>query len=174
MDEVATRSQLLEAMVTDLGFDRTSWITDGVRVAEEWTWQDNSNVLVGYRATSGITVTVRRLDVVGALLQGAVGSCGATIRSLTWQVDDDNPVHEQLMADAARNARSRASAYAGALGLQLGAVELISETPIGSDPPRGEMVMTRAMKAESDTISVNEGAVELRADVHVRFGLVPG
>jgi len=173
MNEIATRSQLLEALVGELGFDRTAWITDGVRVAEEWQWQHDSNVLVGYRATSGITVTVRTLDLVGPLLQRAVTTCGATIRSLQWHVDDDNPVRIELLGDAARDARTRAGAYAMALGLQVGNVEVISESPIDVGRPPTEMMAARAMKAESDAMAVNEGAVEVRAEVHVRFGLTP-
>jgi uncharacterized protein YggE len=174
INEIATRSQLLEALVGELGFDRTAWITDGVQVAEEWQWQNDSNVLVGYRATSGITVTVRQLPLVGPLLQRAVTSCGATIRSLLWHVDDDNPVRIELMGDAARDARARAGAYAVALGMQVGNVELISESPIDAGRPPVEAMMARSMKAESDAMSVNEGVVEVRAEVHVRFGLTAG
>jgi hypothetical protein len=174
INEIATRSQLLEALVGELGFDRTAWVTDGVRVAEEWQWQNDSNVLVGYRATSGITVTVRQLQLVGPLLQRAVTSCAATIRSLLWHVDDDNPVRIELMGDAARDARDRAGAYAAALGMQVGNVELISESPIDAGRPPVEMMMARSTKAESDSMSVNEGVVEVRAEVHVRFALTAG
>ena len=47
-------------MLERLGIQRSDWVTDGVSVAEEYEWRKDTNVLVGHRATTGVTVTVRR------------------------------------------------------------------------------------------------------------------
>ena len=77
-------------------------------------------------------MTLRDPDRIAPLLREAVGTAQGQVRGITWQVDADNPAHHELLGEAARDARRRAEAYVGALGLSLGAVELISEAPIAS------------------------------------------
>lgn len=179
LDGVAERVDRLGAVLDALGLPPADRTTDAVAVGEEREWRDNANVLIGHRATSGITVTVRDLDIVGRLLRAAVGDAAAEVRQLQWQVDAEHPVRLELLGDAARDARRRATAYAEALGLRLGAVELISERPIVPAPPdRPGPVALRATKemaadGDGDDLGVEAGRIELRAQVDVRFGLLP-
>ena len=182
LDDVARRSLKLEELLARLGFSPQEWVTEGVQVAEEWQWRNDSNVLVGYRATSGIATTVRAFEIVGALIRDAVRDCGANVRDLSWRVDPDNPTRSDLLGLAARDARRRAEAYTSALGLRLGEVELIDEGPIGSGAsPQAtsshpEMMAMRAAKSADagGAISVSGGLIELAAEVHVRFAILPG
>lgn len=175
LDEVARRSNVLAEVLAGLGIERTDWVTEVAQVAEEWQWQREQNVLVGHRAQAGVAVTVRALDSVGPLLREAVTAASASVRSLAWEVDAANPVRRALLGEAARDARSRAEAYATALGLRLGEVELVSEAPLAPEPPVGPMPRMMAAKAETTAdVAVSEGLVELEAEVHVRFGLLAG
>ena len=182
LDDVARRSLKLEELLVRLGFSPQEWVTEGVQVAEEWQWRNDSNVLVGYRATSGIATTVRAFDVVGDLIRDAVRDCGANVRDLSWRVDPDNPTRSELLGLAAHDARHRAEAYVTALGLRLGEVELIDERPIGSgaspraDGSQPEMMAMRAAKSADagGAMSVSGGLIELVAEVHVRFAILPG
>ena len=82
------------------------------------------------------------------------------------------PVGDAL-AEAARDARRRATAYAEALGLRLGEVELISETPIAAEPPAGMVRMAMdAAPMGAPPVEVSGGQIELSADVYVRFSLL--
>jgi len=176
LDQVARRAALLEEMLSDHGLDRPDWVTEGVQVSEEWQWKNDTNVLVGHRARTAVSVTVRTLDLVGTLIRDGVTTCGANVRGLDWRVDADNPARAALLGEAARDARSRAMAYAEALGLRLGEVELVSETPIAGGPGPQPVPMAMAMesfraaKAGDEGMSVSGGVVELHSEVHVRFG----
>jgi uncharacterized protein YggE len=176
LDQVSARSEVLEGVLAALGIDRLDWVTDGVSVAEEYEWRKDTNVLVGHRATTGVTVTLRDPDRIAPLLRDAVGTAKGQVRGITWQVDADNPAHHELLGEAALDARRRADAYVGALGLSLGAVELISEAPITTGPtPSNDIApMARAMKASAPTaeMSVSGGQIELAAEVHVRFAVL--
>lgn len=176
LDQVSARSEVLEGVLDRLAVDRTDWVTDGVSVAEEYEWRKDANVLVGHRASTGVTVTLRDPAGIAPLLREAVGTAQGQVRGITWQVDADNPAHHELLGEAARDARRRAEAYVGALGLTLGAVELISEAPISVGPaPMGDvMPMARAMKATTPApdLSVSGGQIQLTADVHVRFAVL--
>jgi uncharacterized protein YggE len=176
LDEVSRRSRQLESVLVGHGFSADDWVTEGIQVAEEWQWRNDSNVLVGYRAGTASAVTVRALDRLGVLIRDAVSECGAGVRDLSWRVDADNPTRSELLGAAARDARRRAQAYTEALGLRLGAVEQIDEQPIATGPvPHAEMMATRMAKsAGADaSVAVSGGTVELTAEVFVRFAILP-
>lgn len=178
LDQVSARSVTLRERLTELGFGDDDWVTDGLTVAEEWEYRRDQNTLVGHRASTAVTVTVEQLDRLAPLVRLAVGDAGGQVRDLRWEVDRDHPVRHELLGRAARDARRRAEAYTDALGLRLGAVELISEAPIGTAPapgPLGDaMPMARAMKASAaPEMAVSGGQIELSAEVHVRFAILP-
>lgn len=174
LDGAAAASQRLVAVLEQHGVQRTDWATDGVRVGEEYQWRDNQQVMVGFRASTGVTITVRGADQVGALVRDAVGDAGAAVRNLVWKVDRDNPARRRLLADAAADARVRATAYAEALGLRLGGVDLISETPIHAEPATAGMpvLAMSAPKMDGEEMAISGGLVELSAEVNVRFALL--
>jgi len=174
---VAERSQTLVAMLTSHGIGRTEWATEGVHVGEEHEWKNQRHVLVGYRASTAVSVTVRDVEKVGVLINEGVTGAKASVRHLEWMVDRDNPMHTTLMTAAARDAKARAFAYAEALGLRLGDVELISETPISAGPPPGPqyamaMAMDESMVSGPPEVAVSGGLIELTSRVHVRFSLI--
>jgi uncharacterized protein len=180
LDQVSDRSVTLSERLAELGFGTSDWVTDGVTVAEEWEYRRDQNTLVGHRATTAITVTIDQVDRLAPLLRLAVGDAGATVRNLVWEVDSDHPVRHELLGRAAIDARRRADAYVSALGMRLGAVELVSEMPIGAGPgpaPAGDaMLFGRAMKSSAGAmggeLAVSSGQIELSAQVHVRFAII--
>lgn len=178
IDVVAERSNELSGVLSALGLQRQDWITEGVNVAEEFEWRKDTQVSVGYRATTGVAVTMRNLDKVGGLLRDAVGSCHATVRNLVWRVDKDNPAHHELLADAALDARRRAEAYTAALGIGLGTVEVISEEPLREGGSRSDDLFATAslrlhkVADAGPAMDVSGGLVELSASVYIRFGTV--
>ncbi len=170
LDEVSSRSQRLEQILVELGFTSDDWATDGVQIAEEYQWKKESNVLVGHRATTALTVTIRTTELVSTVIRDGVTNAGASVRSLVWQVDADNPVRAALLGAAALDARVRAAAYVKALDLHLGDVELISEAPIDAEPsPQPRMMMAAKMADGGGELSISGGRVELSAEVSVRF-----
>lgn len=172
LDVVAERSVQLAALLARLGLQRSDWVTSGVGVAEEFEWRKDTQVSVGYRATTGVAATLRDFDLLGSLMREAVGECRATIRNLAWQVDPDHPQRRELLADAATDARGRAEAYATALGLTLGNAELVSDLPIaaGDGPPPMREMAKFTSNADSAGMEVSGGLIELTAEVYVRFG----
>jgi uncharacterized protein YggE len=174
LDQVAAGMAQLEEMLAGHGFQRSDWATDGVQVAEEYQWKNDSNVLVGHRATTTLTVTIRRTELVGTVIRDGVTGAGASVRGLVWRVDADNPARRELLGAAAADAKVRALAYVEALDLRLGEVELISEVPIAPEPgPRPEMMMARSKaSADSGGMEVSGGLVELQAEVLIRFAIL--
>src|SRR5690349_19471403 len=112
MDTVARRTDDLQRLLGELGFEPSDWSTQGVSLGEEWQWKNDANELVGHRATTGISVTVVDFDRLSPLIQRAVDEAGAQIRSLQWEVSAGHPARRALLGNAASDAISRADAYA--------------------------------------------------------------
>lgn len=173
--EVAIQSQRLEQVLVDAGFAPADWSTQGVTLAEEWEWKNDTNTRVGFRATSGVTVGIVDLARITPLLQASVDDAAAQVRDLRWSVSDHHPARSALLGAAAVDAVHRADAYADALGLQRGAVEEVSDLPIASTPgPQPMAVMSRSKAADNaPALSVSGGQITLHASVHVRFTTLP-
>ena len=179
LDQVATKSTQLAGILDATGIRAEDRTTDGGGVAEEWEWRKDTNTLVGYRASTSVSVVLTDMSLIAPLLREAVGTSSAQVRRLTWHVDADNPAHHELLGEAARDARRRATAYVEALGMSLGNVELISEAPISVGGPGGDFVAESApmmMKARGGAaeVAVHPGQIELSSEVHVRFAVLPG
>lgn len=174
LDRVAEQSQRLDALLTQHGIAAVDRTTDGITVGERRQWRNNEEVMVGFEASTRTTVTVRTIAAVGALVRDSVADAGAAVAGLDWRIDDDNPARRDVLGAAARDARARAGAYAEALGLRLGEVDLVSEAPIVPDQPRPMMAMADAARVGgAPELAVDGGVVELTATVHVRFALLP-
>lgn len=178
LDQVSDRSAVLARLLGELGVAEADWVTDGVSVAEEWEFRRDTRTLVGHRASTGVSVTVREMAQIAPLLRRAVGEAGGQVRGISWHVDADHPAHRELLGRAAADARQRATAYVEALGLGLGAVELISEAPIDPTPTGGaeaggpSRMMMKAAAAPMADVAVSGGQIELVAEVHVRFAIL--
>ena len=116
----------------------------------------------GYSVRNTVTVRVRALDKIGAIVDTAVASGANPVQGLTVAV-----------ADAARRrdeARAGAVQDAAAAGVTLGPVRSIAEQTGGYSGPRPMMKM---MAAEAAPMPVETGEVELSVDVTVVFTLLP-
>lgn len=174
--DVAARSQQLVAMLEQRGIGRADWATEGVHVGEDYEWKNNQHVMVGFRASTAVTVTLRDIEHVGAVIREGVDAAAASVRSLTWAIDRSNPAQHALLAEAAIDARRRATAYTEALGLRLGEVEVISEVPLrpGEDltPKLDARVAMSDAVGGAPEVQVSGGLIELTAEVHVRFAVL--
>jgi uncharacterized protein YggE len=110
----------------------------------------DANTRVGFRATTGITVKIVDFDRIAPLLQRAVDDADAEIRNLQWVVSENHPARHTPLGAAAIDATHRADAYAEALSLQRGPVEVVSDLPMVASPSaRPEMAMMRSKSADT-------------------------
>ncbi len=86
-----------------------------------------------------------------------------------WHVAAENPGHLEACAEAARDARRRAGAYAEALGLRLGAVRSIKDSIATTwEQPRGMLAAAGRSTAEGVGIDAN---LELSATVTITYDI---
>lgn len=169
----ATRSQqVLDALRAKLGpgdrAESASNRVEPVRVYEE----GKPPRITGYAAEHGIRVVTARLQELGALLDAVTAAADVAIESVGFEIADPGPPQANALRQAARDARTRASAIAEGLGLGLGPVRIAREVGASTPSPPGEMRM-RAAASDAATPVV---APQLRVtgEVEVTFELVGG
>lgn len=84
--------------------------------------------IVGYEVSNSIEAKVRNLDMVGAILDGAVSAGANEISGPNFTVDDPNKAKAEARTLALNQAKAKAVALAGALGVYLIKISGFSES----------------------------------------------
>jgi uncharacterized protein len=153
--------------------DRT--ITTSLVVHPRTRWRKGESVRTGWRASRTSVVEVIDFAVLGDML-AELAAAGGAVDGPTWQLDPTNPVHGRVRGLAAADARTRADAYAAALGLRVTGVAWVAEPGLrqasdtaGFMPMAVGMAMTRGAAVEQDVIDVTPDEVTVTAEVDVAF-----
>jgi uncharacterized protein YggE len=173
LDEVARRTELLQGVLDTSGVEPGARSTSGVSLTEVWDYEREERVFRGYRAATTIDVRITELTVLGTVISESTRDAQARPHGPVWQVDPTNPARTEACRLAAEDARRKAEAYAGALGLSLGAVLAVREPrggPPDHEPPIFRAVAAQAMASGPD-VPVETGDAEVQAAVHVVFEL---
>jgi hypothetical protein len=123
--------------------------------------------LVGYSLTNTVAVTVRQLDRVGDVIDGALTSGATNLDSLAFRVADPGPAQRRARELAIADARARAETLARAADVEIGEVVGISEA--GAQPPVEPYPQMRAMAAKDAATPVEAGMNEIAVAVTVTF-----
>ena len=168
----ARSQQVLDALRAKLGpGDRAESASN--RVEPVTVYEDGKPPrITGYAATHGLRAITTRTADVGPLLDAVTAAADVSIESVRFELADPGPAQANALRQAARDARTRASAIAEGLGLGLGPVRIARE--VGSSPPApmGEMRL-RTAAADAAT-PVVPPQLHVSGEVEVTFELAGG
>ena len=126
--------------------------------------------MTGYTAADTVSVSIRRLDRAGVILDDAAAAGGSdmVIQSLGYSVADEGPLLAAARADAVRQAQSAAKAMAGAAGVALGPLRAITVTTPAQvfAPYAGEAV---SAAPASVPVPVQAGTEDVTAEVTMTY-----
>ena len=122
--------------------------------------------LTGFQATNQVTVRIRDIDKLPAVLDRAIAAGANEMSGIEFVVSEQSKLLDQARDDAIADARRKAEIFAKAAGAKLGRV--ISITEEGSTPTPRPM---QAMRAGA--VPVAPGEQTLRAVVTVSYELGP-
>lgn len=165
----ATAMAAVAAALSDKGVAPADMQTSQLSVEPVWATDGGSDgtppAVVGYSATNLVTVRVRRVDDLGAIID-ALGKAGANrMFGIAFDLADQTPAFDSARERAVADARARAELYARAAGVKLGSVMWISESSGGPGP-----MMLRAEAMASD-MPVSAGSVTVSAQVEIVFAI---
>lgn len=126
--------------------------------------------ITGYTAQNGVTVRVRDLSMLGALLDLVVSEGGANrLDGLSFSLADPAPLRDAARRDAVADARRRAELYAEAAGVRLGPVLAISDGAAGG--PVVPLMRADMVAMSEAAVPIAEGEIELTARVQMVFAI---
>ncbi|MDB5612449.1 MAG: hypothetical protein JWQ22_102 [Devosia sp.] len=123
----------------------------------------------GYQVANTVTVTVRALDTLGAILDKSVTIGANTVNGVTFSVADPSALYDEARKSAFADARAKAELYAVAAGGTLDEINSISETQTFNSPQPVAMYSMRADAAAA--VPVEGGELAFAINVNVQWEL---
>lgn len=123
--------------------------------------------IVGHRATISVTVRVRDLDRLGAILDAVTAAGGGGISGLNFSHSDPSGLRDQARQAAMTDAARAAGVLAKAATRGVGTVVSISDESVGANRPP----LMMAMRTESAGVPVAAGEISVAVRVRVVYQL---
>jgi len=174
--ENAKLANAILSAVRDAGIARDQIGTMNYSVSPNYRYYPDNRKpeLTGYDATNTVRVDVRAVDLVGKVIDAALGAGANTISGISFYASQMDSVRRQAMANATIDARLSAEAMARAAGGSLG--PMISLTSQMNEQPRPYVMAAMAMRgkaAEESTPVVAPTEQTVNASVVGRWQFMP-
>ncbi|MEM7717984.1 MAG: SIMPL domain-containing protein [Pseudomonadota bacterium] len=163
----ATSAAVLEE-VKSLGIEERDVQTSSLNLNPVWDQGNTRTPSVrGYTASGMLSVRVRDLDSLGALLDDVTNEGANRLNGLIFGISDRDPLEDQARRDAVLRAKAKAETLAAAAGVRLGPVQRITEGTQSATPTP----MMRGAMMEAASMPIASGELEVRVSVTVTFAI---
>ena len=167
---MAANSKSLTAVLDRLraaGIEARDMQTSNLTLNPNWVSYDSgsSSRIEGYTASNMLTVQVRAIDTLGAVLDSSITDGANTLNGVTFSVAEPRPALDAARKKAVADAIARATLLVDAAGAKLGPVVSITESS-GFAPP---MPMYRLEADAAASVPTAGGEVGLTASVTMVF-----
>ena len=166
----AKTSAAVRAALTAAKIDKKDIATQSVSVYPEYKYDNNTAVLVGYRASQTFTIVVRAAATAGDVVDAIVAAGGDSLQlsGATPFVLDNTKAASAARTVAVKNARTKAASYASLLGVKLGKVNYLVE----NSAPTPYVPVMAVAKTEADSTVVDLGEQDVTVSVTVQWSLL--
>lgn len=166
----------IKSALTKKGLSADKIETDSYYLNPEYSWANNEQKLIGYRAYHRLKIKLENYDNVGTFISASVAAGSNFVDNIEYSLTDEdmNTLKAQALQEASTNAREKAESIALGLNLKIKGIKSVQDTTYDYRP----WLYDVAYKAESiggsgGTIttpaSVEIGKVTVTASVHVIF-----
>jgi uncharacterized protein YggE len=165
----AKTTAAVRAALTAAKIDKKDISTQSVSVFPEYKYDNNTSVLIGYRASQSLTIVVRAADTAGDVVDAIVAAGGDSLQlsGATPFVLDNAKAATAARTAAVKNARAKAASYATLLGVKLGKVTYLVE----NSAPTPYVPVMAVAKTEADSTVIDLGEQDVTVSVTVRWSL---
>ena len=131
--------------------------------------------IVGYQASNTVTITLEKLDQVGAVIDAGLGAGANRLEGVGFGLRHDEAARQAALREAVAQARAKAATLAAAMHVRLAEVlEVQEEGAAVAPPPRLEVPRIAAMASAAEVgTPVSSGQVAVSAGVVVRYRITP-
>ena len=169
-DNARTQQAIFDTLRT-MGLAEDQLSTTGYQIFPDQRHErDREPTIVGYVVTNTLRVEVRRIDMVGRVIDAAIAKGANMISSLAFHASNTDAPRQQALAAAVASARADAAAMARAAGGTLG--RLVELSARGAEPPI-VFAEARLMAERADATPIQPGQQTITAYVTGRWEFVP-
>lgn len=127
--------------------------------------------IVGYIVSNVVTVEIRALEKVGAVIEEVMKAGANTFQGLNWGLREEQSVRLSALAQAAAKAREKAAVLSEALQVKL--VRVLSVDEGGPVMRPVSPVARMAMEARGGDVPVSAGELKVEATVTLVYEIAP-
>jgi len=135
-------------------------------------WENDKEILLGYRVSNMVTVKIRKVDDAGVIIDAVAEAGGdyTRINSISFTVDDPTDYYEEVRAKAMADAEAKAKQLADLAEVDLGKPTYINEGGVYFPVPR-DFFKGGAEAAMAPTTPISPGEDEIRLTVQVVYSI---
>jgi uncharacterized protein YggE len=173
--EVSAAVDRVLALTRELKIDPKLVNTTRLQIQPEYSWdeQTHQRVFLGYFVRRHVQVELRDLEQLGALLERAVDAGVNEVGDPALDSSRRKDLEREAMVLAVQDAKRNAETLAGAAGVKLGAVRMLSGS--ASAPPvplyRQRVAMMDAAASAPAEASYQTGDMKFNASVAAEYDL---
>jgi uncharacterized protein YggE len=157
----------LLSILRDMGVADTDLKTTGLTLRPSYVWIENKQVLDAQVASQSVSVKVRTLSDVGAIIDRLGEVSNITLTSILFDRENKEEGLTQARQLAVANAAKKAHLYAAETGMEVGSPITISEFTTASNPynPRLKVMALASEAAYDMATEVPAGVLTLTSTV---------
>lgn len=162
--------KLLLDTLRKAGIDARDMTTSNFSVGPRLDYGNNNGQppkVVGYDVNNMVTITIRKIEDLGELLDVAVSTGSNTINGISFSISKPDAMLTDARKSAVQDARSKAETYAAAGGFKLGKIVTISEGTSYQPPVAYTAKAERAQAA--DAVPIAQGEQALSVDISITY-----
>lgn len=174
-DQASKQTEQVRQIMRDNGIDPKSAQINSYSIEPVYDWKTAKRKLVGYRASTSVTLKLKDFAKIGPITQQLADSAVSESQAITYTLDNMDDAKSKAVADAYRRAHDSAEALAKAASRTLGELSYASVDTFENIRPMAPMPRVMAMKAEAaapaPTEEFSPQTVTVTAHVNALFNL---
>jgi uncharacterized protein YggE len=172
-DKNAVISDKVLTELIKLGIDRKDIQTENYNIYPEYNWSSGYQDLIGYVASNTFKVGTTDFGKVGTIIDASVNA-GALVNYINFELSNakSNEYKTKALADASKDATSKADAIAAGLGMKVGKLVSVSASDYNYMPyPIYRMGSAGAESVKDVATNIQPQQLEVAASVTAVFAL---
>ena len=171
MTQNASRQQAVIDALKAEGVEARDIQTSGLNLSPRMDYPEGqAPKLVGYAAQNTVSLRIRDLAGLGAVLDKLVATGANEINGISFAREDMAAAQDEARAAAIQDARRKAELMAEAAGMRLGTLRALSDAPVVEGP---RPMMAMRAEAKADATPIEAGELTVAAQVSAVFELLP-
>ncbi len=165
------RMNAVISQIAAQGIEKKDVQTTNLNLSAQYAYEQNQSPrLTGYQADNAVTVTVRDVTRLGAVVDAVTAGGANQVNGISFGLSDPRPAMDQARRDAVKALRARADLYAQAEGMRVVRLINLSESGgVTQGPPR-PMVFAAARAVAPTPVEPGELSVDVSLSAVYELG----